>query len=155
MLVFLLALSTQRAGTVVELPHAGARRGRVTANPISAAPTPRTAERKPDLSGVWMHAPTPIEEMKRLFGPVVDQEIAVEVPGMEISTVHKYGVSVLADFAPGYRAARTERRGGVAQASCGCQPGQRLRGDSWLAVRGAPLRADQDRAGRSTDPRPL
>ena len=100
MLVFLLALSTTVQAQWLNFPTPGTPRTK-DGKPNLTAPTPRTADRKPDLSGVWLHAPTPVEEMKRLFGPVVDQEIAVEVPGMEISTVHKYGVSVLADFAPG------------------------------------------------------
>jgi hypothetical protein len=68
--------------------------------PNLAAPTPRTAEGKPDLSGVWMHETTTIAEFKRLFGPIIDGEIATSVPGMELDTVHKYAVSLLADFAP-------------------------------------------------------
>ena len=68
--------------------------------PNLTAPAPRTAEGMPDLSGVWMHETTTIAEMKRLFGPIVDAEIATSVPGMEIDTVHKYGVSLLADFKP-------------------------------------------------------
>ena len=68
--------------------------------PNLAAPTPRTAEGKPDLSGVWMHEKTTFEEMKRLFGAIVDAEAKTSVPGMEIDTVHKYAVSLLVDFKP-------------------------------------------------------
>ena len=66
--------------------------------PNLTAPAPRTADGKPDLSGVWMHETTTVAEFKRLFGPLVDAEIATSVPGMEIDTVHKYAVSILADF---------------------------------------------------------
>ncbi len=36
--------------------------------------------------------------MKRLFGDDAD---AVEVPGMEIDTISKYGINILIDFKPG------------------------------------------------------
>jgi hypothetical protein len=68
--------------------------------PDLAAPTPRTADGKPDLSGTWMHELTSPAEMKRLFGAVIDEEIKVGVPGMEIGTQHKYAVNVLLDFKP-------------------------------------------------------
>ena len=63
--------------------------------------TPRTRDGKPDLSGVWMHEITTVEEMKRLYGPLVDEAIKVDVPGMEIGTQHKYAVNILLDFKPG------------------------------------------------------
>jgi hypothetical protein len=66
--------------------------------PNLTAPSPRTAEGKPDLSGVWMHETTTIAEMRRLFGPLIDAEIATSVPGMELDTVHKYAISLLLDF---------------------------------------------------------
>ena len=69
--------------------------------PNLAAPAPRTAEGKPDLSGVWMHERTSLEELKRLFGPLVEAEEKTSVPGMELDSVHKYAVSVLAGFKPG------------------------------------------------------
>jgi hypothetical protein len=52
--------------------------------PNLTAPAPRAAKGKPDLSGVWMHARTPLAEMKRLFGDHVGD---VNVPGMEVETV--------------------------------------------------------------------
>jgi len=68
--------------------------------PNLSAPAPRTADGTPDLSGVWMHETTTIAEFRRLFGPLIDPEIATSVPGMELDTVHKYAVSLLVDFKP-------------------------------------------------------
>ncbi|MEO8258906.1 MAG: hypothetical protein ABI868_16285 [Acidobacteriota bacterium] len=65
--------------------------------PILTARTPRAPNGKPDLSGVWHVQPTPLAEMKRLFGDSVD---VVQVPGMEIDTVSKYGINILQDFKP-------------------------------------------------------
>jgi len=64
------------------------------------APAPRTADGRPDLSGVWMHELTSVAEMRRLFGPGVDAAAKVDVPGMEIGTQHKYGFDILVDFTP-------------------------------------------------------
>jgi len=65
--------------------------------PDLAAPAPRALDSKPDLSGVWHHEPTPMAEIKRLFG---DGAGRANVPGMEIETVSKYGLNILADFKP-------------------------------------------------------
>ncbi len=65
--------------------------------PDLAAPAPRAANGKPDLSGVWLHEPTPPAELKRLFGEHAGD---VNVPGMEIETVSKYGINILVNFKP-------------------------------------------------------
>ena len=47
--------------------------------PNLAARAPRAANGRPDLSGTWHVRPTPMAEMKRLFGDAVDNQ---QVPGM-------------------------------------------------------------------------
>jgi hypothetical protein len=95
--VCLVALSVPAHAQWLNFRTPGVPRTR-DGKPDLAAPVPRTAEGKPDLSGVWMHETTTIEEMRRLFGPIVDAEIKTSVPGMEIDTVHKYAINLLADF---------------------------------------------------------
>jgi hypothetical protein len=63
-----------------------------------SAPTPRTPDGRPDLSGVWMHELTSAAEIRRLFGPSIDERRKVDVPGMEIGTQHKYAFNVLLDY---------------------------------------------------------
>src|SRR4029077_13483041 len=66
--------------------------------PNLAAPQPRTADGKPDLSGVWHVLSESLEEKQRLFGPQVG---LVTVPGMEPHTTSKYGNNLLLDYKPG------------------------------------------------------
>jgi hypothetical protein len=65
--------------------------------PNLTAPAPRASNGKPDLSGVWHVQPTPLEEMKRLFGKDID---TVQVPGMEIDTISKYAINIFQDLKP-------------------------------------------------------
>ena len=76
--------------------------------PNLSAPAPRTADGKPDLSGVWMHEITSVAEMRRLYGPQIDEQVRVQVPGMEIGTQHKYFINILLDFKPGDSPLRPE-----------------------------------------------
>jgi hypothetical protein len=64
------------------------------------APAPRALDGNPDLSGTWMHEPTSVAEVRRLFGSAFEEDITVSVPGMEIGTQHKYGFNILVDFKP-------------------------------------------------------
>ena len=85
---------------MVELSRRQERPARATANPNLAAPAPRAADGKPDLSGVWMHELTSVAEMRRLYGASIDAAAKVDVPGMEIGTQHKYAFNILVDFKP-------------------------------------------------------
>ncbi|MGB6941842.1 MAG: hypothetical protein WBE37_05580 [Bryobacteraceae bacterium] len=68
--------------------------------PNLTAPAPRTTNGKPDLSGVWHVEPTPLAELKRIFGGFIDATAPLSVPGMGADNVNKYFISVLADFKP-------------------------------------------------------
>ena len=96
-LLLLLTCLVQKASAQwVNHPTPGTPRTR-DGRPILTARTPRAPNGKPDLSGVWHVQPTSLQEMKRLFGDDVD---AIQVPGMEIDTVSKYGINILLDFKP-------------------------------------------------------
>ena len=62
--------------------------------PNLKAPAPRAANGKPDLSGIWQAAPSPIEEL-RAFLPPDDGPPTPGEPGPS-----KYFLNVLADFKP-------------------------------------------------------
>ena len=106
LLAFVL-LSTAVHAQWLNFPTPGTPRTR-DGKPNLTARAPRTADGKPDLSGVWMHELTSAAEMKRLFGPMIDEAIKVDVPGMEIGTQHKYGFNILLDFKPGEAPMRKE-----------------------------------------------
>src|SRR6516225_148915 len=66
--------------------------------PNLTAPAPRATNGKPDLSGVWHVEPTPLAEMRRLYGDMVKNAEATGVPGnLSIST---YAANTLVDFRP-------------------------------------------------------
>jgi hypothetical protein len=65
--------------------------------PNLTAPAPRASNGRPDLSGVWHVDPTPLEEMRRLFGDEVEK---TALAGMEPGTISKYALNILVDFKP-------------------------------------------------------
>jgi len=65
--------------------------------PNLAAPAPRMLDGKPDLSGVWHVHPTPVAEMKQLYGERFDDTSLI---GMERDKISKYAINLLADFKP-------------------------------------------------------
>jgi hypothetical protein len=69
--------------------------------PNLSAPTPRGADGKPDLTGVWAHERTSVAEWKRLMGPAYEQETRSELLGMELEVVNKYGLNLFWDLKPG------------------------------------------------------
>jgi hypothetical protein len=71
------------------------------------APTPRL-NGKPDLTGVWAHEITPPAEFKRMLGPAYEVESQSALIGMELESVHKYGLNVLLDIKPGESPLRPE-----------------------------------------------
>ena len=73
-----------------------------------SAPAPRTAEGKPDLTGVWAHERTPVADFKRILGAAYEAESQVALIGMELETVHKYALNIFADLKPGESLMRPE-----------------------------------------------
>jgi hypothetical protein len=72
--------------------------------PNLTAPVPDAANGKPDLSGVWQVEPTPVDEMKRLFGDLS----ADGALGDTTSAFSKYLVNILLDFQPSETPLRPE-----------------------------------------------
>jgi hypothetical protein len=107
--LFVLAalLATGASAQWLDFPTPGIPRTR-DGKPNLSAPAPRAADGKPDLSGVWMHEISSVAEMRRLYGPVIDEQVSVQVPGMEIGTQHKYFINILLDFKPGESPLRPE-----------------------------------------------
>jgi hypothetical protein len=125
LLVVLALFSTGAYAQWLNYPTPGMPRTR-DGKPNLSAPAPRASNGKPDLSGTWIHEPTSLAEMKLLFGKgLVDSASILDVPGMELETVSKYGVNILVDFKPDESPMRPQaaeimrQRGGL---SGGCVP---------------------------------
>jgi hypothetical protein len=69
--------------------------------PNLSAPAPRLADGKPDLMGVWAHEKTSADEFKRIFGSRYEVESQSALIGMELESVHKYGMNIMIDLKPG------------------------------------------------------
>jgi len=76
--------------------------------PNLSAPAPRSADGRPDLTGVWMHEHSATAEFKRIFGSSYEAESQAALIGMELEAVHKYALNILLDFKPGESPLRPE-----------------------------------------------
>ena len=114
-------LSAGAYGQWLNYPTPGTPRTR-GGKPNLAAPAPRAADGKPDLSGLWHVRPTSLAEMKRLFGDDID---AVQLPGMEADTVSKYAINILLDFKPEESPMRPEAAAILGKNAPGTNPADR------------------------------
>jgi hypothetical protein len=97
-LLALIVIATSSAyGQWSNFPTPGTPRTRDGKVNLDAA-APHALDGKPDLSGVWMHEKTSVDEVRRLFGNRFDFEIELSPAGMEIGTQHKYAWDILLDF---------------------------------------------------------
>ena len=65
-----------------------------------AAPTPKASDGKPDLSGVWAHERSSLDELRRILGANYDPAKQSSLIGMENEVVHKYGYNAMLDVKP-------------------------------------------------------
>ena len=146
--LLLTAFGTTVAAQWLNYPTPGIPRT-TDGKPNLTAPAPHTADGKPDLTGVWMHEVTTAEEMKRLYGKIIEDRIQLDVPGMEIGTYNKYGLNILVDFKPGESPLRPEAEAVMKQraAERNARPApscsEESRGWPWAGLLPAPIKIVQ------------
>ena len=65
-----------------------------------AAPAPRAADGKPDLTGVWLHESHSRRRIQAHVRRSYDAESQAALIGMELESVHKYALNIFADLKP-------------------------------------------------------
>ena len=98
-LVLFALLSTGAQGQWLNYSTPGVPRTH-DGKPNLAAPAPRAANGKPDLSGVWQVQPTSLAEWKVLLGDRFDTQFKARSLGMELDHISKYSINLLVDFKP-------------------------------------------------------
>ena len=149
--LFVLALVSSAAyAQWLNLPTPGIPRTSA-GKPNLAAPAPRAPDGKPDLSGVWMHEITSVEEVRRLFGSRFDNAIKVNAVGMEIGTQHKYAFDILVDFKPGESPLRPEASDLMRQREANVKPAELCTDIVGIPRAGLLSRTHQDCSGAASD----
>ncbi|HEV2200232.1 MAG TPA: hypothetical protein VGR73_10455 [Bryobacteraceae bacterium] len=97
LLVLFTLLSTGTHAQWLNYPTPGTPRTR-DGKPNLAAPAPRAANAKLDLSGAWYVQPTSLAEWKVVLGDRFDAQFKARSVGMELDHISKYSVNILADF---------------------------------------------------------
>jgi len=88
--VLTLFVAASASAQWIGYPTAGLPRTK-DGKPNLTAKAPRTSDGKPDLSGIWHPQTTTLKEVRTFLGP--DFNI-IEVPGMGIETISKYGITL-------------------------------------------------------------
>lgn len=109
-MVVVLLVCTSAHAQWLNYPEPGVPRGR-DGKVNLFAPVP-LVNGKPTLSGVWMHDPTPREELDRIFGSNFGDNLP---PGMNAELQSKYGGNLLIDFEAAKRDALLRPQGVAAR----------------------------------------